>query len=347
MAKSTPTPPRAWVPGFLALSAIWGASFLFIKVGLRDLSPVDIALARVALGALPLTAWALLRHDPLPRGRRVWGHLFVVALLFNAVPFSLIAFGETRVPSVLAGLWNATTPLLTLVAVTALLPGERPTARRVAGVLIGFAGVIVVLGPWHRLGGGVLVGDLAVLGASTCYGLAFAYARRNLAGRSESSVSLSAAQLLCATGQLAIAAPLLGAVPHALSADTALSMLGLGVLGTGIAYVLNTSLIRSVGPSLTSTVTYVVPLVATVLGIVVLGEHLQWYEPAGACVVLLGVAVSSSRRRGVAARAGAVAGPARGVTPPDPAPSPAPPTPAVCAAAPPGRRPRPASRAPR
>lgn len=286
---------RAWLASFVALSAVWGASFLFIKIALRSFAAVDVALARVALGALPLLALAALRRDPLPRDRRAWGHLFVAALLFNAVPFSLIAFGETHVSSILAGLWNATTPLLTLLAVTALLPGERPTRRRITGVLIGFAGVVVVLGPWRRVGAGALVGDLACLGASACYGVAFAYSRRHLAGRTESSVALSAAQLSCASAQLAIAAPLLGTLPRAVSAESIGAILGLGVLGTGLAYVLNYGLIRSVGAAIASTVTYVVPLFATVLGVVVLGEGLLWHEPVGACVVLAGVAVSSTR----------------------------------------------------
>jgi drug/metabolite transporter (DMT)-like permease len=260
-----------------------------------DVPPLDIAFIRVALGAITLVAILVARREHLPRDASAWKQLFVAALLFNSVPFSLIAFGETRISSVLAGLWNATTPLMTLVAVTALLPGERPARARTAGMLLGFAGVIVVLGPWEHLGSGVLVGDLAVLGASACYGLGFTHSRRYLAKRPESSLSLSAGQLLCATGQLALVAPALAGAPASVSTDAGLSLLGLGVAGTGIAYILNYDLIRSVGPAIASTVTYVVPLFAAVLGITVLGEHLLWHEPVGAFVVLLGVWISSGR----------------------------------------------------
>src|ERR1700738_2523503 len=129
-AAATALAPAPWLPAFIALSAIWGASFLFIKVALADVPALDIAFIRVALGAITLVVILVVRRERLPRDRVAWRHLFVAALLFNSIPFSLIAFGETRISSVLAGLWNATTPLMTLVALTALLPGERPTRER-------------------------------------------------------------------------------------------------------------------------------------------------------------------------------------------------------------------------
>jgi drug/metabolite transporter (DMT)-like permease len=285
-----------WLAPFVAVSAIWGASFLFIKVAVPYVAPLDIALIRVTLGAITLVAILVARRDRLPRERGVWGQLFIAALLFNSVPFSLIAFGETRISSVLAGLWNATTPLMTLVAVSALLPGERPDRSRVVGMLLGFAGVAVVLGPWEHVGSGVLVGDLAVLGAAGCYGLGFAHSRRYLAALPDSSLALSAGQLLCATAQLVIVAPWLAGFPDRASTDAVLSLVGLGVFGTGIAYILNYDLIRTVGPAVASTVTYVVPLFAVVLGVAVLGERLAWHEPVGAAIVLAAVWISSGRR---------------------------------------------------
>jgi drug/metabolite transporter (DMT)-like permease len=134
-----------------------------------------------------------------------------------------------------------------------------------------------------------------MLGASACYGLGFTYARRHLASRPESSLALSTAQLLCATAQLALVAPVVAGAPASVSTDSALSLVGLGVAGTGIAYVLNYHMIRTVGPAIASTVTYVIPLFATVLGVAVLGERLLWHEPVGATVVLLGVWISSGR----------------------------------------------------
>jgi drug/metabolite transporter (DMT)-like permease len=298
-----PAPDRGWHAPFLALAAIWGASFLFIKVAIDDLPPVWVALVRCALGAAVLLGVLALRREPLPRERHVWGHLAVVALLGNALPFTLFAAGEQHISSVLAGLWNATTPLLTLVVVTVALPEERPTPARVAGLLVGFAGVVVVLGPWRGLGGGELAGQLLCLGATAGYALAFPYLRRTLSGRPESAVAMSAGQLLCATLLMTVAAPF-SAAPTALHLDTVGAMVGLGALGTGLAYVLNFTVIRRAGATIATTVTYVIPLFSTALGIVVLGERPSWNQAAGAVLVLAGVACTQLRPGSLPSREG-------------------------------------------
>jgi drug/metabolite transporter (DMT)-like permease len=284
---------RSWLPAFLLLSSIWGSSFLFIKVGVEDLAPLQVAFARCALGALTLLAMLVVRRDRLPRGRRVWLHLFLIATLFNSVPFALFAFGETKVSSIVAGISNSTTPLWVMLVSLAILPGERPTRQRVLGLWVGFAGVLLVLGPWRDLGG-ELAGYAACLAAAACYGLAYPYTRRVLSDRPESGVALSAAQVMLGTLQLA---PFLAttSAPDAYPLGAVLSMLALGAGGTGIAYVLNYDLIRRAGAQVASTVTYVVPLFATVLGVAVLGEELTWNLPVGAAVVLAGVALTQGR----------------------------------------------------
>lgn len=287
------TRERTWLPEFLLLSSIWGSSFLFIKVGVDDLAPLQVAFARCALGALALVAILVVRRDRLPRGRRVWLHVFAIATLFNSVPFALFAFGETKVSSIVAGISNSTTPLWVLLVSLAVLPEEPPTRRRVLGLVVGFAGVLVVLGPWRSIGG-ELAGYAACFAAAACYGVAFPYTRRVLTDRPESAVSLSAAQVLCGTLQLA---PFLAttSAPDRYPLDAVLSIVALGAGGTGIAYVLNYDLIRRAGAQVASTVTYVVPLFATVLGVAVLGEHLSWNLPVGALVVLTGVALTQGR----------------------------------------------------
>jgi drug/metabolite transporter (DMT)-like permease len=287
------TTDRRWHAPFIGLAAIWGASFLFIKVAVGDLPPLLVALTRCTLGATVLLAVLALRREALPREPRVWAHLGVVALLANAGPFTLFAAAEQHISSVLAGLWNATTPLFTLAVVTVALPEERPTASRVGGLLVGFLGVVVVLGPWRAAGGGELAGQLMCLGATLGYGLAFPYLRRTLSGRPESALSLSAGQLLCATGMLAVVAPF-GGGPSGLHLDTVGALLGLGVLGTGLAYVLNFTIIRRAGATIASTVTYVIPLFSTALGILVLGERPTWNQALGALLVLAGVACSQA-----------------------------------------------------
>lgn len=288
----------SWRIPFVALALTWGTSFAFIKLALEDLAPIDVAFGRVALGALTLLALLVARRERLPRDKALWGHLFVVALLFNSVPFTLFAYGEERISSVLAGIFNATTPLLTALFGLLALRGERPTRAGAAGLALGFVGVVVVLGPWRGLGGASLAGELMVLGAAACYGLAFVYMRLHVSGRPESGVVLSAAQLVLATVQLGLVAPWVGAAPDAVSLQTVLSMLGLGCLGTGVAYVFNYAVVRQAGITTASTVTYVVPIVSTVLGVVALGELLRVNQPLGGVLVLLGVAISGRAAHG-------------------------------------------------
>ena len=282
-----------WRLQFVLLATIWGSSFLCIKVLGEDWAPLHVALGRVSLGALFLVGVLVVRRDALPRGRVVWGHLAVVGLLMNALPFTLFAYGETKISSVLAGLWNATTPLMTLLVVLVLMREERPDRRRLAGLAGGFAGVTLLLGPWKGLGGDQLLGHVACLAAAACYGMGLPDTRRHLSGRPEGGVSLAAAQLLCATAMLAVLAPLAGAPTTALGADAVVSLAVLGILGSGVAYVLTHAIIRAAGPTTFSTVTYLIPVVSTALGVAVLSEPLGWNEPAGAAIVLFAMWWSS------------------------------------------------------
>lgn len=290
---------RRWLPAYLLLAGIWGTSFLFIKVGVRELHPLWLTFGRVSTGVLTLLVVLAVTRDRLPRDARLWGHLSVVALLGVTVPFTLFGYGEQRVSSVLAGIWNAATPLVALPLAVLVFRTERMTARRATGIGIGFAGVLVVLGVWQDVGGAQLTGQLMCFGAAMCYAVAIPYQKRFIAGRTGSGVSMAATQLLIALVQLAVAAPLLAGAPPAVSslpADVLLSVLALGALGTGVAFVLNFHVIRVAGASTSTSVTYLMPVVATVVGVLVLREHLHWYEPAGAVVVLTGVAVSQGLR---------------------------------------------------
>ncbi|TWG22825.1 drug/metabolite transporter (DMT)-like permease [Micromonospora palomenae] len=288
-------PLRSWLPGFLALAAIWGASFLFIKVGIEELHPLHLTLYRVATGALTLLVVLAVLRDRLPREPRVWAHLVVVAAFGVALPFTLFGYGEQRVESMLAGIWNATTPLIVLPLAVLAFRTERLTTRRAVGLGLGFLGVLVVLGVWEGVGGSHFTGQLMCFGAAACYGVAIPYQKKFIAGSSYSGLSLSAAQLLVATAQLAVVGPLVvGAppVPTELSAPVVGSVVTLGALGTGLAFVINLRNIRVAGASTASTVTYLIPIFAVLIGAVVLDERLNWHQPVGALVVLLGVAVT-------------------------------------------------------
>jgi drug/metabolite transporter (DMT)-like permease len=291
-----------WLPQYLALAAIWGSSFLFIKVGIRELPPTYVALGRIGAGALTLLIVLAVTRTRLPRLGRVWGHLAVIGLVGNVIPFTLFGYGEQRVSSIVAGIWNATTPLMVLLVVLVFLPSERPTWRRVVGLGVGFAGVLVVLGVWHGLGGAQLVGQLCCAGAAICYGMALPHTRRVVLGRTESGVALAATQLLLATVELAVLAPFVGGRPPSpphLSMAVVGSVLALGVLGTGLAFVFNYRIIALLGATMSSSVTYLVPIFATALGVLVLHESLHWYEPVGAVVILGGIALTQYKGRRV------------------------------------------------
>jgi drug/metabolite transporter (DMT)-like permease len=299
---TTPTGPdatrsdlRAWLPGFLLLALIWGTSFLFIKVGVRELHPLWLTFGRVATGAVVLLIVLAVTRDRLPRDPRLWAHMVVVAALGVSAPFTLFGFGEQRVSSVLAGIWNAATPLVALPLAALVFRTERMTRARAAGIGVGFLGVLIVLGVWRDVGGSQLTGQLMCFGAAMCYAVAIPYQKKFITGRPGSGVSFAAAQLLMALAQLAIVAPLVAGappVPTTLSLDVVLCVLALGALGTGLAFVLNFRVIRVAGASTSASVTYLMPVVATLVGVVILGEHLLWNQPVGALVVLTGVAIS-------------------------------------------------------
>src|SRR5690606_8106402 len=209
---------RAWfLPGFVALAAIWGASFLFIKVGVRELHPVYVALGRVGTGAVTLMILLVLLRDRLPREPRLWAHLAVLGAVGVAMPFTLFGYGEMRLPSLLAGIWNATTPLVALPLAALLFRTERLTARRVSGILLGFDGVLVVLGVWQGVSGAALTGQLMCFAAASCYGVAIPYQKRFVAGYPASTLSITAAQLLVAAALLAVLAPVMAGAPPSLT----------------------------------------------------------------------------------------------------------------------------------
>ncbi len=286
-----------WPARFTLLALFWGSTFLFIKIGDEALAPFQVSLGRLLVGAATLFAILAARRERLPRDARAWGHLAVAAILLNVVPFSLFAYGERHVSSLLAGIWNATVPLFTLPIAILWIADEHATARRLAGLAVGFAGVLVVLGVWNGVGATSLAGNLMCLGAAASYGVGFPYTRRYLARRPEGPLPLATAQLICATVEIAILTLLFTHAPHGVAAKHVLSVLALGVFGTGLTFVLNYSLIRDVGATVTSTVAYVMPIVSTLLGILALGEPLRWYEPVGAAIIVVGAGLAQSRAR--------------------------------------------------
>lgn len=296
-STESPVPVRVWLPWLVGLAAIWGCSFLFISVGIRELHPTYVTLGRVSSGAL--VVWLLMRlnGERLPRDPVTWAHLAVPGSLI-ALAFTLFGYGERHVPSLLAGIWNGTTPLFTLPVAVLLLRTERFTTAKTVGLVVGFAGTLVVLGAWHGAGGASLTGQLLCAIAAACYGVAIPYQQRHLTARLDSDLAVSAGQLICATVLMAVIAPIVGGAPPThLSAKVIGSVLTLGAVGTGIALAIHARNIRWVGGSTASYVTYLSPMFAIAVGIVVLGESVHWYQPVGGAIILLGVAIAQGRIR--------------------------------------------------
>lgn len=281
---------------YVMLSLVWGSSFFFVSVGLRGLSPTQVVLARLGLGAVALVVISLMTRQRPPRALSSWAHLFVVAMMLCVVPFLLFAWAQQHVPSSLASIINATTPLMTMVVALLALPAERPDRWKLGGLGVGFVGVLLVLDPFTGLEVGTDVfGYLACLGATLSYGVAFVYMRRFVSPRGYTAIPVATAQVGMAAVVMLIISPWIASQPVAITPAIVMSMLALGVLGTGLAYVWNANVVSRWGATVASTVTYLTPVVGITLGVIALGERLSWYQPLGALVIVGGILVSQRR----------------------------------------------------
>jgi drug/metabolite transporter (DMT)-like permease len=292
------------------LAALWGASFLLIKIALGAMSPTQVALGRILLGAMVLLLLCALRGVRLvgvstPDNRRLWRHITVAALFANTLPWVLFGLGEQTVGSGLTGVLNATTPLWTMIFGLVFGTERSLPPSRFAGLLLGFAGVTLILAPWQ--GGGMLSwGVVACVAAAMSYGIGFVYIGRSLqGGHGLPPLGLAAMQMTAATGLGVVALPLDGLVPVTFTPMPLLAIGVLGVLGTGFAFALNYRIIADEGATTASTVTYLMPVVSVLLGWWILDEQIGLRVVLGMVIVLAGVALS--RRRATARRAGSLA----------------------------------------
>ncbi|WP_405559206.1 DMT family transporter [Streptomyces canus] len=283
-----------------ALALLWGSGFLWIKLALdHGLSPAQITIARCVLGTAVLFLLARAAGQRLPRSRSTWGHLVVAALFCNAIPFALFAIGEQSVDSGVAGVLNATTPLWSLLIGLLLGTDRGLRPLRLTGLVLGFAGTVLIFAPWHR--SGLLTwGALALLAAAASYAVAFAYMARKLTS-GQAPLAYSAAQLLMATGWTTLSLPFAGPVDTDLTGLAAVT--ALGVLGTGVTFYLNYRLIADEGPTTAATVGYLLPVVSVALGAVVLDERVEARVLTGMAIVLMGIALTHLGARGTARQA--------------------------------------------
>lgn len=295
---------RAWL-GLVTLACMWGSSFLFIRLGLEGFSPPQVVLGRLTVGALVLGTIVWLAGTALPRRPTVWAHLALMGLVGNVAPWLLLAWGQQFIASGLAGVLNAATPLFTTLFASLALADERLPASRAFGVGLGFVGVVLVINPFDAGQASPLTasipGQLACVGAAACYGVGFVYTRRFLANHGHSPLALAAGQLACGAATLWILVPLVWRAPLEPGGAAIASVAALGVIGTGLAYLLYYRLLSELGATRTSTTIYLIPLVAVTLGVVVLGEPVTASMLAGAVVVVIGVAMAQRPARAVPA----------------------------------------------
>ena len=273
----------------VALSAIWGSSFLFIKVGVEELEPAVVVCGRLLVGALVLLPVALARGG-LSGLRAMLVPIAVLGALNNALPYWLLSFAETRIDSGLAAVIQAAAPIFTVLLAIRIDPSQRVTGLRLAGVGLGFVGVALLVGLQE---GGELLGAIAVVGTALCYAVSVLYAGRAIRSFSPLDVSI---------GQLSVGALL--TLPAALvqwpaetpSAKVVGAVLVLGVLGTGVAYLLYFALIVRAGASRAILVTYLVPAFALVYGWLILGEAVTPSALAGLALILGGTALATGGR---------------------------------------------------
>jgi drug/metabolite transporter (DMT)-like permease len=285
----------SWLPAYIALGLVWGCSFLFIKQGLTFLTPFGVAFGRCALGALTLTIYLKVRKLNLPTDPKVWFKLWIVSLLLNSIPGVLFAQAQTEVTSILAGIINATTPLMTLLVMLLVFREEKIDSNQIFGLVIGALGIATVFGVWNGFGSNPVWAIVMLLAAVLCYGISFPYSKRYVIPLQMPTEVLAATQLLMATLTLIPFYLVDGIAEDSYGVIPLLSMLALGIFGSGFAYIWNFQVIKEAGSAIASTVTYITPLVAVVMGLLFLNEPLTWNEPMGGLIVLLGAAISQNR----------------------------------------------------
>ncbi|MBZ6077830.1 DMT family transporter [Microvirga puerhi] len=296
----------------IVLSVVWGGSFLFIGVVVKELPPFTIVACRVLLAALALQSVLRLMGISLPRERRVWAAFLGMGVLNNAIPFTLIVWGQGHIASGLASILNATTPLFTVVVAHYLTADEKLTGARLAGVVTGFVGVAIMIGAAaFSARDASILAQVAILGAALSYGFAGVFGRR--------FKSMGVPPLVTAAGQVTASSILL--VPLALAVDrpwtlplpgtaALLSLAGLAIISTAFAYILFFRLLARAGATNVGLVTFLIPISAILFGVLLLGERLETRQIAGMSLIGAGLILIDGRL---------ISGLRRRLSPPEPA----------------------------
>ena len=270
------------------MALIWGSSFLFTELSLRFLPFYGVAFWRTFLGGAAMFGLVFLLKLQLPKGTQ-WFHLWVAGVFMSAIPFALFSFAQQSTTSSLAAIIGATTPIFTLLAILTIYRNEKVTIIATIGLAVGLIGVAITLGIWEGFGQNDPLAIGALVLATISYGIGGPYIRKfvtpmNLSGTSSAAAQVSTSALTLLPFYL-LTGPLFTSSP---SMESLLAILALGVLGSGFAYRLFHDVVKAAGSTVALTVTFTNPVLATIWGILLLGEELHWYEPIGGAVVILG-----------------------------------------------------------
>ena len=283
--------PKHWFV-FILLGAIWSSSFLWIKIAVQEVGPITLVAFRVLFGLLFGIAVIVIQRAQMPRSFKDWFPLLLLGITNVAVPFFLISWGEQSIDSAVAAILDATVPLFTIVIAHLALHDDKMTLPKVMGLLLGFAGVIILLSKDIGASPSSMLGQAAVVVASMFYAGSSVYARKST--ENVSSILRSAGPLISSTAVMWLATFFIEKpvkIPQL--PITWIALLWLGILGSGLAFIMSYYLIHEIGPTRTTMVTYIFPLGGVILGVTFLNERPSWQLLAGAVLILLSLAVAN------------------------------------------------------
>jgi len=283
--------PKHWLV-FVLLGAIWSSSFMWIKIAVQEIGPITLVAFRVLFGLLFGIAVILIQRAQLPHSFKEWSPLLLLGITNVAIPFFLISWGEQSIDSAVAAILDATVPLFTILIAHYLLHDDKMTAPKVLGLLMGFAGVVILMSKDLGASLGSVLGQLAVIVASAFYAGSAVYARKTT--EDTPGILRSAGPLVSATAVMWLATFLVESpveIPQL--GITWIALLFLGILGSGVAFIMAYYLIHEIGPTRTSMVTYLFPLGGVILGVAFLNEALSWQLLVGATLIILSLVVAN------------------------------------------------------
>ena len=291
MGSVSETSVKSWLPLWFMISLTWGFSFLFIKVAGSFLDPFQQTTGRLGFGAITLAILVAITRRKFYSDLTVLKHLTFLAIVGQVIPFTLFAWAEHHITSIAASLVNSMLALWTALLAIIFLPDEKLNRNKSIGILVGFVGIMILLGVWDANFRGNWLAYFVCILATICYAITSTYMRKFVTPLKLDAISAVAAQLGIGALILGLVSLFISSKPTSYPVDGIISILLLGAVGTGIAFAINFELISRAGSVIGATSAYAMPIVSTTAGVIFINEKLHWYEPIGALVALTGIAM--------------------------------------------------------